>query len=250
MEEGDFAFHSILPQGASLSQSIANNAKVEKILLQFPEVEQVVGRTGSAEIPTDPMPPEATDLMIVLKDKDEWTTAHDRESLQDTMLQALRQVPGVFYEATQPIQMRFNELMTGIRQDVAVKIYGENMDTLAVIAEQVAGIIGEVQGAGEPQVEKVVGLPQITVTYDRNRVAQYGLNIRELNRTLRTAFAGEASILSCAWHRSNGRASMMCEPSSWPCPVVDRSSCNRWHVWNSNPAQHRSVGKMPSAGSL
>ena len=193
LEEGDFAFHSILPQGASLSQSIANNAKVEKILLQFPEVEQVVGRTGSAEIPTDPMPPEATDLMIVLKDKDEWTTAHDRESLQDTMLQALRQVPGVFYEATQPIQMRFNELMTGIRQDVAVKIYGENMDTLAVIAEQVAGIIGEVQGAGEPQVEKVVGLPQITVTYDRNRVAQYGLNIRELNRTLRTAFAGEAT---------------------------------------------------------
>jgi cobalt-zinc-cadmium resistance protein CzcA len=193
LEEGDFAFHSILPQGASLSQSIANNAKVEKILLQFPEVEQVVGRTGSAEIPTDPMPPEATDLMIILKDKDEWTTAHDRESLQDTMLQALKQVPGVFYEATQPIQMRFNELMTGIRQDVAVKIYGENMDTLAVIAERIAGIVGEVQGAGEPQVEKVVGLPQITVTYDRARVAQYGLNIRELNRTVRTAFAGEAT---------------------------------------------------------
>jgi cobalt-zinc-cadmium resistance protein CzcA len=193
LEEGDFAFHSILPQGASLSQSIANNAKVEKILLQFPEVEQVVGRTGSAEIPTDPMPPEATDLMIILKDKDEWTTAHDREALQDTMLQALKQVPGVFYEATQPIQMRFNELMTGIRQDVAVKIYGENMDTLAVIAEKIAGIVGEVQGAGEPQVEKVVGLPQITVTYDRARVAQYGLNIRELNRTVRTAFAGEAT---------------------------------------------------------
>lgn len=193
LEEGDFAFHSILPQGASLSQSIANNAKVEKILLQFPEVEQVVGRTGSAEIPTDPMPPEATDLMIILKDKDEWTTAHDRESLQDTMLQALKQVPGVFYEATQPIQMRFNELMTGIRQDVAVKIYGENMDTLAVIAQKIAGIVGEVQGAGEPQVEKVVGLPQINVTYDRARVAQYGLNIRELNRTVRTAFAGEAT---------------------------------------------------------
>jgi len=193
LEEGDFAFHSILPQGASLSQSIANNAKVEKILLQFPEVKQVVGRTGSAEIPTDPMPPEATDLMIILKDKDEWTSAHDREALQDTMLQALRQVPGVFYEATQPIQMRFNELMTGIRQDVAVKIYGENMDTLAVIANKVAAIIGEVQGAGEPQVEKVVGLPQITITYDRARVAQYGLNIRELNRTVRTAFAGEAT---------------------------------------------------------
>lgn len=193
LEEGDFAFHSILPQGASLSQSIANNAKVEKILLQFPEVEQVVGRTGSAEIPTDPMPPEATDLMIILRDKDEWTTAHDRESLQDTMLQALKQVPGVFYEATQPIQMRFNELMTGIRQDVAVKVYGENMDTLSAIAQQVAALVGEVEGAGEPQVEKVVGLPQITVTYDRARVAQYGLNIRDLNRTVRTAFAGETT---------------------------------------------------------
>ncbi|HMW97409.1 MAG TPA: CusA/CzcA family heavy metal efflux RND transporter, partial [Flavobacteriales bacterium] len=193
LEEGDFAFHSFLPQGASLSQSVANNAKVEKILLGFPEVEQVVGRTGSAEIPTDPMPLEATDLMIILKEKDQWTTARTREALQDTMLKALRVVPGVFFEATQPIQMRFNELMTGIRQDVAVKIYGENLDTLAAIAQQMAGIISEVEGAGEPQVEKVAGLQQITVTFDRARVAQYGLNIRELNRTVRTAFAGEVS---------------------------------------------------------
>lgn len=193
LEEGDFAFHSILPQGASLSQSIANNAKVEKILLQFPEVKEVVGRTGSAEIPTDPMPPEATDLIVVLKEKKEWTTAHDREALQDSMLKALRVIPGVFYEATQPIQMRFNELMTGIRQDVAIKIYGENMDTLAMLGERVGAIVGEVQGAGEPQVEKVVGLPQITITYDRARVAQYGLNIRDLNRAVRTAFAGEAT---------------------------------------------------------
>ncbi|MBS1580830.1 MAG: CusA/CzcA family heavy metal efflux RND transporter [Bacteroidetes bacterium] len=193
LEEGDFAFHSILPQGASLSMSIANNEKVEKILMKFPEVKQVVGRTGSAEIPTDPMPPEATDLLIILKEKDEWVTAHDREALQDTMLNALRQVPGVFFEATQPIQMRFNELMTGIRQDVAVKIYGENMDSLAVVADKVAAIVGGVEGAGEPQVERVAGLPQITVTYDRARVAQYGLNVRDLNRTLRTAFAGETA---------------------------------------------------------
>jgi cobalt-zinc-cadmium resistance protein CzcA len=121
---------------------------VEKILLKFPEVKEVVGRTGSAEIPTDPMPPEATDLMIILKDKDEWVTAHDRESLQDTMMKALRELPGVFYEATQPIQMRFNELMTGIRQDVAVKIYGENMDTLALIAERIAAHRGRSAGRG------------------------------------------------------------------------------------------------------
>ncbi len=193
LEEGDFAFHSILPQGASLSMSTANNEKVEKILLGFPEVKQVVGRTGSAEIPTDPMPPEATDLMIILKDKDEWVTARDRESLQDTMMKALKVIPGVFFEATQPIQMRFNELMTGIRQDVAVKVYGDNMDTLALLGTKVAALVREVEGAGEPQLERVAGLPQITVTYDRARVAQYGLNIADLNRALRTAFAGEVA---------------------------------------------------------
>ena len=193
LEEGDFAFHSILPQGSSLSMSIANNAKVEKILMRFPEVEQVVGRTGSGEIPTDPMPPEATDLMIILKEKEEWTTAGSREALQDTMLKALKQVPGVFFEATQPIQMRFNELMTGVRQDVAIKIYGENLDTLAALAQQVGALVSDVQGAGEPQVEKVVGLPQITVNYDRARLARYGLNVRELNTAVRSAFAGEAA---------------------------------------------------------
>ncbi len=193
LEEGDFAFHSILPQGSSLSMSIANNAKVERILMEFPEVKQVVGRTGSAEIPTDPMPPEATDLMIILKEKDQWTTARTREALQDTMLKALKQVPGVFFEATQPIQMRFNELMTGVRQDVAIKIYGENLDSLAAVAEQVGAIVAGVAGAGEPQVEKVVGLPQITVQYDRARLARYGLNVRELNTAVRAAFAGEAA---------------------------------------------------------
>lgn len=193
LEEGDFAFHSILSQGSSLSQSIENNAKVEEILMRFPEVEQVVGRTGSAEIPTDPMPPEVTDLMVILKDKDTWTTAKTREELQDTMLKALKQMPGVFYEASQPIQMRFNELMTGVRQDVAVKIFGENLDTLAVLAQRVAGAIGEVNGAGEPQAERVSGLPQITVEYDRRRMALYGLNVQDVNRVVRTAFAGESA---------------------------------------------------------
>lgn len=120
LEEGDFAMHSILPQGSSLSQSIANNAKVEKVLLGFPEVKEVVGRTGSAEIPTDPMPPEATDLMVI-QGQGRMGYGTRPESLQDTMMKALHVVPGVFFEATQPIQMRFNELMTGNRQDVAVK---------------------------------------------------------------------------------------------------------------------------------
>ncbi len=193
LEEGDFAFHSILPEGASLSQSIDNNNEVEKIIKRFPEVKEIISKSGAAEIPTDPMPPNATDLMIILKEKDDWTTAHNREDLQDTMMKALSVIPGVFFEATQPIQMRFNELMTGVRQDVAVKIFGENIDSLAFYAQQVSNIIQSVEGATEPQAERTTGLPQITIEYDRSRVAQYGLQISELNRIVRTAFAGEAT---------------------------------------------------------
>lgn len=193
LEEGDFAFSSILPQGSSLSQSIDNNRQVEKILRRFPEVKGVVSKTGSAEIPTDPMPPEASDITVILKDQKEWTTAHSREKLQDTMLKALRVIPGVFFEASQPIQMRFNELMTGVKQDIAIKIFGENIDTLAFYADKAAKVIETVQGAASPQVEKVTGLPQITVAYNRDRIAQYGLNVKELNRILSTAFAGETA---------------------------------------------------------
>lgn len=194
LEEGDFTFSSILPQGSSLSQSIYNNQQVEKTLLQFPEVKEVVSKTGSAEIPTDPMPVEATDVTIILKEHDEWKTAHTRETLQDTMIKSLQSaIPGVFFEASQPIQMRFNELMTGVKQDIAIKIFGENIDTLSAYADKVAHVISTVNGAGAPQIEKVSGLPQITVLYNRDRMAQYSLNVQDLNRIVRTAFAGEAA---------------------------------------------------------
>lgn len=195
LEEGDFAFSSWLPQGSSLSQSIDNNAQVEKVLKQFPEVKMVVTKTGSAEIPTDPMPVEASDVNIILKDHKEWTTAHTREDLQDTMIKALRVIPGVFFEASQPIQMRFNELMTGVKQDIAVKIFGENIDSLVHYAEMTSNIISTVDGTGEPQIEKVTGLPQITIVYNRDRMAQYSLNVKDLNRIVRTAFAGESAGL-------------------------------------------------------
>lgn len=193
LEEGDFAFSSILPQGSSLSQSLDNNKQVETILKRFPEVKEVVSKTGSAEIPTDPMPPEASDITVILKDQKEWATAHDRESLQDTMLSALRVIPGVFFEASQPIQMRFNELMTGVKQDIAVKIFGENIDSLSFYADKAAKVISTVEGAASPQIEKVSGLPQITVAFNRDRIAQYGLAIKDLNTILRTAFAGESA---------------------------------------------------------
>ena len=190
LQEGDYAFHCILPQGSSLSQSIETSMKASKILRSFPEVKEVVAKTGSAEVPTDPMPPEASDLIIVLKDRKEWTTTQDYNELAKMMEEKLEAIPGVFFEANQPIQMRFNELMTGVRQDVAVKIFGENIDTLAALAPQVAAIIQTVEGATEPQIERTTGLPQITIEYDRSKIASYGLNIQDLNKTVSTAFAG------------------------------------------------------------
>jgi len=194
LEEGDFAFHSMLPEGSTVDMSVKNNAMVEKLLLQFPEVKQVVCKTGTTEVPTDPMAPFDTDVIIVLKEKKSWTTTKDYQQLMDTMLQTLiANIPGVAFEATQPIEMRFNELMTGVRQDVAVKIFGENTDTLAWYAKKTAEVIGSVEGAQEAKVERTSGMPQVSIEYDRSRIAQYGLNISELNRLVRTAFAGETA---------------------------------------------------------
>jgi cobalt-zinc-cadmium resistance protein CzcA len=193
LQEGDYAFHCILPQGTSLTQSVETSMQASRIIKSFPEVKMVVGKTGSAEVPTDPMPPEASDLIIMLKPKSQWTTTRDYNELASKMIEKLEVIPGVFFEASQPIQMRFNELMTGVRQDVAIKIFGENIDTLAVLAPQVAKIVQSVNGATEPQVERTTGLPQITIQYDRAKIAGYGLNIEDINHTISTAFAGEAA---------------------------------------------------------
>lgn len=193
LQEGDYAFHCILPQGTSLTQSVETSMQASRIIKSFPEVEMVVGKTGSAEVPTDPMPPEATDLIIVLKPKSQWKTTKDYNELAELMIEKLEVIPGVFFEASQPIQMRFNELMTGVRQDVAIKIFGENIDTLAALAPKVARVVQSVNGATEPQVERTTGLPQITIQYDRAKIAGYGLNIEDINHTISTAFAGEAA---------------------------------------------------------
>ncbi|MDX2001843.1 MAG: CusA/CzcA family heavy metal efflux RND transporter [Chitinophagales bacterium] len=190
LQEGDYAFHCILPQGASLSQSIETSMQAERIIKSFPEVQQVIGKTGSAEIPTDPMPPEATDLIIVLKDKKEWTTTDDYQELAQMMIEKLEAIPGVFFEANQPIQMRFNELMTGVRQDVAIKVFGENIETLASIANDVGKVVQSVEGTTIPQIERTTGLPQITIEYNRTQMAAYGLNITDVNRIVTAAFAG------------------------------------------------------------
>ncbi len=190
LQEGDFAFHCILPQGTSLSQSLETSMQASRIIKEFDEVKMVVGKTGSAEVPTDPMPPEASDLVIILKSPDEWKRKISYNALADEMMEKLEAIPGVFFEKSQPIQIRFNELMTGIRQDVAVKIFGENMDTLLAYANQIAPIIASVEGTTAPMVEKVSGLPQIVIHYNRAQIANYGLNIEAVNHIVSTAFAG------------------------------------------------------------
>jgi heavy metal efflux system protein len=191
LEEGDYAIEFVLPQGSSLSQTAETMMLAQRMLKQFPEVKMVVGKTGAAEVATDPMPPEASDLMVILKDKKDWKTTNDFYELADMMGEKLSNIPGVIAEPSQPIQMRFNEMMTGIRQDVAIKIFGENLDSLAIYGNKVANAIRSIKGITQPQVERIDGLPQITIDYDRARLSGYGLNIEDVNLVVRTAFAGE-----------------------------------------------------------
>lgn len=193
LQEGDFAYHCILPQGSSLTQSIQTSMQASRMIKEFDEVKAVIGKTGSAEVPTDPMPPEVSDLVITLKPKNEWKRSISYEELAKEISAKLENIPGVYFESNQPIQMRFNELMTGVRQDVAVKIFGENLDSLAIYAQKVGKIIQSMQGVSLPQIEQTKGLPQINVRYDRTRLANYGLNVHDVNDALSTAFAGKST---------------------------------------------------------
>jgi cobalt-zinc-cadmium resistance protein CzcA len=193
LEEGDFAIEFGMMQGTSLTQMTATATKAEKILRsKFPEIKQVVTRIGSPEIPTDPMPMERGDIMVAMKDKQEWTSAETREEMMELMEKTLTEnLVGANFGVTQPIQMRFNELMTGIRQDVAIKIYGDDMDVLASEAMNVSRLIAGIEGIGTPTIEKVAGLPQITVNYKRDKLAQYGIKVSEVNKIITAAFAGQ-----------------------------------------------------------
>ncbi len=194
LEEGDFAVETRVITGSSLSNTIKATTQAEKILLaNFPEVEQVVSKIGSGEIPTDPMPVEAADLMIILKDKSEWESASSREELANKMAEALEVIPGVTFGFQQPIQMRFNELMTGVRQDVAIKIYGEDLEQLSDYANQIGSIANSVDGAVDLYVEEVTGVPQIVIDYKRNQLAKYGLSIKSVNMAVQSAFAGAST---------------------------------------------------------
>ena len=192
LEEGDFAVETRLLTGSNLNTTIQSTQKATKILLErFPEVTKIVTKIGSAEVPTDPMPFEAGDMMVILKDKKEWTSAKSFPELSEKMTKALEEVPGITVGFQFPVQMRFNELMTGARQDVVCKIYGENLDSLTRYAHQLAKIIGTVKGAITIYEEKMTGMPQVVIKYDRKGMAKYGLNIGDVNRIVNSAFAGQ-----------------------------------------------------------
>jgi len=191
LDEGDIAFHIILEPGSSLSESIATSTKVEQILLEnFPEIQSAQSRFGVADVPTDPMPMDLADCFVILKPKSEWVTANTKEELIEKMKEKLNILPGISYEFTQPIEMRFNELLTGVREDIAIKLYGEDLQVLAHKANEIGSLVSDIHGVADMRVEATTGLPQMTVHYNRNLVAQYELNIEDLNHTVKTAFAG------------------------------------------------------------
>ncbi len=191
LDEGDFVIQPVLKTGTSLSETVRTTTKIERILGEFPEVEQVVTRIGAAEVPTDPMGMEETDVIIKLAPKDTWTTVSTKDDLANAFKEALtRQIPGVGFEFTQPIEMRFNELITGVRADLAIKIFGEDLNILYRKGLEVEEKIRNVPGAADISVEKIDGLPQMTVKYNRNMIARYGLNIEMLNEIIRVGFAG------------------------------------------------------------
>ncbi|MBA4057098.1 MAG: CusA/CzcA family heavy metal efflux RND transporter, partial [Marivirga sp.] len=194
LEEGDLAINTRIMAGSSLSQNIIMVTKLEGMLKKsFPEVKEVVSRIGSSEIPTDPMSVEVADIIVVLKDKREWTNAKTREELSDMIKNELSTLPGVSMEISQPVQLRFNELMTGVRSDVAVKIYGDDLNLLAEKSKESIRLIENIEGVADLRAEQVTGLPQISVIYNRSKIAQFGLDIYNVNRVLRTAFAGEVA---------------------------------------------------------
>ena len=191
LEEGDFAVEMSMSQGTSLSQMVESCTKAEKLLKkEYPEIKQVVSRIGSAEIPTDPMPVERADIMIALKPKVEWTSAKTTPELMEKMEETMSAIPGLEAEISQPIQMRNNELLTGIKQDVAIKIFGDDLDVLTQQAGKVKKMIEDVPGVSGIFVEEVAGLPQIQVKYNHEKMAAYGVSVDDISEILETTFAG------------------------------------------------------------
>ncbi len=196
LDEGDFAVETRVLSGSSISQTVEATTRASKLLkANFPEVNEIIGKIGSSEIPLDPMPIEAADLIITLKDKSEWISASSADELSEKMAKVLQNIPGVTFSFQQPIQMRFNELMTGAKQDVVIKVYGEDLNALSDYAKKIGKLANEVSGTQDVFVEEILGQQQIVIKYNRDKIAQFGLTIEAVNQVIRMGFAGESAGL-------------------------------------------------------
>ena len=193
LDEGDFVIQPFLKTGTTLTNTVETMTQIESIIKKFPEVKQIVTRIGAAEIPTDPMSMEETDVIVILHPPSEWTTVETKDELAEAFKEALKIIPGLEFEFTQPIEMRFNELITGVRADLAIKVFGEDLDVLLQTAQKIEAAIQGVEGAADIIVEKVDGLPQMKIEYDRAKVARFGLNIEDLNQIITMGFAGQTA---------------------------------------------------------
>ncbi|MCM2362700.1 CusA/CzcA family heavy metal efflux RND transporter [Pseudomonas sp. SR18] len=192
LSEGDFAQQALRVPGTSLTQSVQMQQQLEKVLMaQVPEIERVFARTGTAEIASDPMPPNISDSYVMLKPKDQWPDPKkSREALIADIQRASAIVPGSAYELSQPIQLRFNELISGVRSDVAVKVFGDDMAVLNRTAGEIAETLQKLDGASEVKVEQTAGLPVLTINIDRDKAARFGLNVGDVQDTLAVAVGG------------------------------------------------------------
>ncbi len=194
LDEGDVATHAMRVPGTSLSQAVEMQKAVEKEIMSFPEVKTVFSKIGTAEVATDPMPPNVADTFIMLKPHSEWPDkSKSKTELVDTIEHYLKELPGNQYEFTQPIQMRFNELISGVRSDVGIKIFGDDMDVLLKTAEKVASITRQVSGASDVKVEQVSGLPVLTIKFDRQKLSRIGLNVSDVQDVIEIALGGKVS---------------------------------------------------------
>ncbi|MFP5425050.1 MAG: CusA/CzcA family heavy metal efflux RND transporter [Gammaproteobacteria bacterium] len=195
LSEGDFALQALRVPGTSLSQSVDMQQRLEKAVIeQVPEVERMFARTGTAEIASDPMPPNISDAYVMLKPKEQWADpSKSRDALIADVQKAAASVPGSNYELSQPIQLRFNELISGVRSDVAVKVYGDDMDVLNNTANKIAAALKAVPGSSEVKVEQTTGLPVLTINIDREKAARYGLNIADVQNSIAIAVGGRTA---------------------------------------------------------
>jgi cobalt-zinc-cadmium resistance protein CzcA len=194
LNEGDIALHAIRIPGTSLTTAVEMQDELEKTIKAFPEVDRVFSKIGTAEIATDPMPPSVADTFVILKPPSEWPGPHDtKPQLVAAIERAVREVPGNNYEFTQPIQMRFNELISGVRADVAVKVFGDDMDTLLAVGEEIEKVLGTIPGAADVRTEQISGLPVLSIQMDRAKMARFGLNAVDVQDTVAISIGGRSA---------------------------------------------------------